>query len=237
MSRARKGRIRYFAGLDLGQLADYSALAIMERVYVNEERLDLETQVEHRLVHLMRFELGTPYPEIVDWLGEFFSREPLAGRTRLAVDATGIGLAVFQDLKKARLPVREIKPVLITAGQQANKEGGIWRVPKRDLIHPLRVRFEEKSIKIPRGLTYLEALTEELSGYEMKVNQRTGHDSYSNDPRETPHDDLVLSVALAYWAMSHRFGRPLVAITDEKTYLRLMQPAWHGPQLDRQGRR
>jgi hypothetical protein len=41
----------------------------------------------------------------------------------------------------------------------------------------------------------------------MRVNQRTGHDSYSNDPRETPHDDLVLATALAYWAMSHRFGR------------------------------
>jgi hypothetical protein len=212
MSRARKGRIRYFAGLDIGQLSDFTALAIMERVYKYEDHLDIETQVEHRLVHLMRFELGTPYPEIVDWLGEFFSREPLAGRTRLAVDATGIGLAVFQDLKKARLPVREIKPVLITAGQQANKEGGIWRVPKRDLIHPLRVRFEEKSIKIPRGLTYLEALTEELSGYEMKVNQRTGYDSYSNDPRETPHDDLVLATALAYWSMSNKFGRTRVQV-------------------------
>jgi hypothetical protein len=179
----------------------------MERVYVGEEHLDIETQVEHRLVHLDRFELGTPYPEVVDQLAEFFAREPLIGKTRLAVDATGVGLAVFQDLKRARLAVREILPVLITAGSQVNKEGGIWRVPKRDLVHPLRVRFEEKSIKIPRGLTHLEALSEELQGYEMKVNQRTGHDSYSNDPREAPHDDLVLATALAYWSMSQRFGR------------------------------
>jgi hypothetical protein len=206
-TRHGKGRIRYFAGLDIGQLSDYTALAIMERVYVNEERLDIETQVEHRLVHLDRFDLGTPYPEVVDRLGEFFGRERLAYKTRLAVDATGVGLAVFQDLKRARLPVREILPVLITAGQQVNREGGIWRVPKRDLVHPLRVRFEEKTIKIPRGLSYLEALTEELAGYEMKVNQKTGHDSYSNDPREVPHDDLVLATALAYWSMSQRFGR------------------------------
>lgn len=206
-TRYGKGRMRYFAGLDIGQLSDYTALAIMERVYKYEDHLDIETQLEHRLVHLMRFELGTPYPEVVDRLKEFFSREPLAGRTRLTVDATGVGLAVFQDLKKAGLPVREILPVLITAGQQVNKEGGIWRVPKRDLVHPLRVRFEEKSIKIPRGLTYLEALAEELAGYEMKVNQKTGHDSYSNDPREVPHDDLVLATALAYWSMSQRFGR------------------------------
>jgi hypothetical protein len=206
-SAARKGRIRYFAGLDIGQLSDYTALAIMERVYVNEDALDVETGVEHRLVHLDRFELGTPYPEVVGQLKEFFAREPLVGRTRLAVDATGVGLAVFQDLKRARLPVREIMPVLITAGSQVNKEVGIWRVPKRDLVHPLRVRFEEKSVKIPRGLTYLEALSEELAGYEMKVNQKTGHDSYSNDPRETPHDDLVLATALAYWSMSQRFGR------------------------------
>jgi len=206
-TRYGKGRLRYFAGLDIGQLSDYTALAIMERAYKYEDHLDIETQLEHRLVHLMRFELGTPYPEVVERLKEFFAREPLIGKTRLAVDATGVGLAVFQDLNRARLPVREIMPVLITAGQQANKEGGIWRVPKRDLVHPLRVRFEEKSIKIPRGLTYLEALSEELAGYEMKVNLRTGHDSYSNDPREVPHDDLVLATALAYWSMAAKFGQ------------------------------
>lgn len=202
-----KGRIRYFAGLDIGQLSDYTAVAVMERAYLYEDHLDVETRIEHRLVHLDRFELGTPYPEVVDRLGAFFAREPLAGKTRLAVDATGVGLAVFQDLKRARLPVREIMPVLITAGSQTNKEDGIWRVPKRDLVHPLRIRFEERSIKIPRGLSHLEALSEELAGYEMRVNQRTGHDSYSKDPRETPHDDLVLATALAYWSMSHRFGR------------------------------
>jgi hypothetical protein len=205
--RLPKGRLSYFAGLDIGQLSDHTALAIMERVYKYEERLDVDIQVEHRLVHLDRFELGTPYPEVVEKLKVFFARPPLIGRTRLAVDATGVGLAVFQDLKKARLPVREILPVLITAGDGVNREGGIYKVPKRNLIHPLRVRFEEKSIKIPAGLAHLEVLTEELAGYEMKVNQKTGHDSYSNDPRETPHDDLVLATALAYWSMSNRFGQ------------------------------
>lgn len=200
-------RIRYFAGLDIGQLSDYTALAVMERVHLYEDRLDRETEVEHRMVHLDRFELGTPYPEIVEKLAGFFSKPPLKNATRLAVDATGVGLAVFQDLRKVRLPVREVLPVLITAGHETNQEKGIWRVPKRELIQPLRVRFEAKSIKIPRGLANLEVLTEELAGYEMKVNQRTGHDSYANDPRETPHDDLVLAAALSYWAMSHRFGR------------------------------
>ena len=75
------------------------------------------------------------------------------------------------------------------------------------LIHPLRVRFEAKSIKIPASLPHLDFLTEEMAGYEMKVNQKTGYDSYSNDPRETPHDDLVLATALAYWSMSNKFGQ------------------------------
>jgi hypothetical protein len=56
--------LSYFAGLDIGQLSDYTALAIMERVYKHEERLDVDTQIEHRLIHLDRFELGTPYPKV-----------------------------------------------------------------------------------------------------------------------------------------------------------------------------
>jgi hypothetical protein len=53
---------------------------------------------------------------------------------------------------------------------------------------PSRFATEEKSIKLLAGLSHLEVLTKELAGYEMKVNQKTGHDAYSNDPRETPHD-------------------------------------------------
>ena len=74
-----KGRLSYFAGLDIGQLSDYTALAIMERVYKHEEHLDVDTQIEHRLVHLDRFELGTPYPEVVEKLGDFFARHSPAG--------------------------------------------------------------------------------------------------------------------------------------------------------------
>ena len=210
--RLPKPRIDFFAGLDIGQLSDHTALAIMQRVHKHEERLDAETEIEHRLVHLERFELGTPYPRVVEKLAGFFARAPLRNRTRLAVDATGVGLAVFQDLRKARLPVRELLPVLITAGQHANLEGGILRVPKRDLVHPLRVRFEERSVKIPKGLAHLGELAEELAGYEMKVKQKMGHDSYANDPREAPHDDLVLATALAYWAMSHRFPQTALRI-------------------------
>ena len=53
----------------------------------------------------------------------------------------------------------------------------------------------------------METFAEELASYDIRVSQKTDHDSYSNDPRETFHDDPVLATSLAYWSMSQRFGR------------------------------
>ncbi len=57
----------------------------------------------------------------------------------------------------------------------------------------------------PRGLAHLEALTQELKGYEMKVTQARNI-TYSNNPREggPEHDDLVLACALALWLMRQK---------------------------------
>ena len=56
----------FYAGLDLGQVQDYSALAIVaveppQRPLPGEQ----PTEPAHLVRHLERFKLGTRYPEIV----------------------------------------------------------------------------------------------------------------------------------------------------------------------------
>jgi hypothetical protein len=155
--------------------------------------------------------LRTPYPEIADRVAALM-REPALSpeervgfrvtRTtpRLIVDATGVGTAVSDLLKTRGL---RFTKVTITGGDKANRSEGHWRVPKRDLVAALEVPFHKGSLKVAEGLELWPALREELLSFRRKINLKTAHDSYEHW-RDSDHDDLVLAVALACWAI----GRP-----------------------------
>src|SRR6516165_8274098 len=100
----------YFIGLDLGQAQDYSALTVIERVerYPAGVVPDPETtpRIAHYAVrHLKRWPLGTSYPEIVRDVVALCERPPLPG-SLLAVDATGVGRAVVNLLRRPDLKAR-----------------------------------------------------------------------------------------------------------------------------------
>jgi hypothetical protein len=91
----------FYVGLDLGQAADYTALAVVQGgVEKNSATGEMEKYL--RLRHLERYELRTPYPEIADKVATRM-RDPLLSpnehdpsrarifrsRPRLIVDNTG----------------------------------------------------------------------------------------------------------------------------------------------------
>ena len=207
-------RIRYSAGLDVAQQRDYSALAILERVRLHENDIDRETEVQDRLVFLERWKVS--YPVLLEKLGELFAnkmpgdRYPFARYTTLSVDATGPGLPFYEDLRRADIGLRGIKPVTITSGQGKPSLHGTsaWHVPKPYLITRLQLAFQNKAVKIPQSLAYLDHLTEELKGYEMRVTA-SRNVTYSNNPREggPEHDDLILAAALAYFNIDRKGPR------------------------------
>ena len=70
-------------------------------------------------------------------------------------------------------------------------------MPKRDLRVGLQLMFDEGQLRIARGLPETGTLLKELMGMRVRISA-SGHKSYGSG-RETPHDDLVLAVALACW--------------------------------------
>lgn len=182
----------YYVGLDLGQAQDFTAVAIAER-------LDPPAGSRHAIYHLRhleRFPLRTSYPTVVARVDGMISVPPLKGASRLIVDATGVGAAVVDLLRDARLgPVA----VTITGRDTATKdERGGWRVPKRDLVGVLQVLLQSGRLKIARDLPEAETLQRELLAFQVKISVSTAHDSYGSW-REGAHDDLVLATALACW--------------------------------------
>jgi len=199
-------RMPFCVGLDLGQSADYTALAVVQEGEGEELRLR----------HLERYRLHTPYPEQADAVAALMRDErlvvehrdpwdptPRLERPELVVDATGVGRAVMDLLKERGLRFRA---VTITGGDKVNAVAGGYRVPKRDLVAALEVPFHTGALKVAEGLELWPALRKELLAFRRKINLKTAHDSYEHW-RDSDHDDLVLAVALACWWARRRQSR------------------------------
>lgn len=207
-----------FVGLDLGQARDFTAAAVVEAIPSQYEVAVTDRDPEMGLLrdrteiieglpltlnvlNLVRFDLGTPYPVIVERIGAAMQRNPDA---LLTVDRTGVGAPVFDLFVLAGL---EPVAVTITGGERAHGSAGEWSVPKRDLVGGLVAAFQSERLKIGAHLPHAATLTEELTNFRMKVDLKTGHDSYEAW-RESVHDDLVLAVALAVWTANLVYGGP-----------------------------
>jgi len=209
--------IHYFVGLDLGQSNDYSACAILEQELKLPQYMPMATSrsiIKGPFVHppepitpsvidntyllryLKRFELGTPYPLIVEKVYELMQEPELARYGRLIVDKTGVGAPVVDMFKAKKL--RSIA-IVITGGHQVVKVQGSseYHVPKADIVSALAILFHSKRLKISGKLEEAKTLRKEIGDFSYKIS-RTGHASYGAEGAGE-NDDLVLSVALPSW--------------------------------------
>lgn len=214
----------YYLGLDLGQSADYSALAVLEEPifcpplggWVSGAQLDpvLRLQYEQGMWYhwqqqapgkpplwlrsLSRYLLRTPYTTVVDdVIRRLGGKDEQRRDAVLVVDGTGVGAAVVDLFRFAELPC-EMFSVIITGGVKAERN----HIPKRDLISAVQVAIQTQRLQ-PIGHTKeIETFFSEMANYQLKLTS-TGHDTY-NARTDSIHDDLVLAVALACWYRGSR---------------------------------
>jgi hypothetical protein len=199
-------RVRYVAGLDVAQQNDWTALAILEKVYSPEAP---KGPPEIRLVALDRWQML--YPDTLDELGFIFSDEQFARKVMLATDATGPGLSLYEDVVRDEKMLScvgrdRITPVIITDGQEQDRDGRFRKVPKHYLITRLQSAIRRHDIRVPKKLPLYDVLEGELEGYELKVREGSKRVSFSNNPRDggPEHDDTILALALAWWRVNYK---------------------------------
>lgn len=144
-----------------------------------------------------RFELGTDYSEIASRVRETISAPPIENDYLLAVDETGVGGAVVEQLKARGVRFRG---VTITGGREEKRhERGRYSVPKKDLVARAQVLLQNKRLKIVPQLPHARTLVDELVNFRVK-QAAAGRESYEAW-RENDHDDLVFALCLAAWLL------------------------------------
>jgi len=204
----------FFVGLDLAQASDWTALCLLER---REPVIGAEASYDCSHLERWRGESYTAVPPRVERMlnvlqAQYQSRRltakaafrhPLPPEPKIAllVDKTGVGAAVIDFLNAAGLdPIG----VTIHGGDRVTKaDGDDFRVPKRDLAAVVAMLLQQRRLKIAEALPLAGTLRHELESFRVTISA-SGHDRYAAGDdalswREKPHDDLVLSVALAAW--------------------------------------
>jgi hypothetical protein len=209
----------YFVGLDLGQSADYTALAVLQSVKERVEGSSFRTVLHLR--HLQRYPLRTSYTTIADGVVDVMRSEVLTAdeydpvrnrvaraKAELLVDKTGVGRGVTDILEERGL---KFTGIVIHGGETTHKTDGAYHVPKKDLVAALEVPFDKGTLRIAEGLDLWPALREELQSFRRKQNPKTSHVSFEHW-RDSDHDDLVLAVAMACWGATSRRPRRTVRV-------------------------
>jgi hypothetical protein len=168
---------RWLVGLDLGQAMDYTAMVVLHRTTRRGERKPYR---DYACPHIKRWPLGTTYPAIVADLAVMLAKLP--DRPTLVVDGTGCGRPVVDMIRKAALPVRQLAPVIITAGATPGRVGAYRTVPKRDLVGATMAVMHAGRLHIAREMPEAQTLAKELRAFTAKITT-AGTEKYENDWR------------------------------------------------------
>ena len=193
--------------LDLGELTDFSARAILRRgLRTDARRLPARTERGHSLhrydlLALKRYEKGTPYSDVVSDTVGILARPDLQPLLGLVVDATGVGRPVVETFRTELARLRRDRglevpchAVTITAGERWSLAGRHeYRVAKTLLVSTGRAALEGGTLKFARGLPCAALLRRELLNYKVRITPSV-HEVFGAESGE--HDDLVTAVLL-----------------------------------------
>ena len=184
--------MRFHLGVDVGQVNDATAFVLLDTKPDEAERGE-----NLRVVRYIARFFPKRYGDITDAVLELRANPLLRGRCTVAVDATGVGRAIIEQMRDAYIAT---KPVSIHAGEREIKdeETGYHRVPKRDLVSALQVAMQNGVFQVPPDVEHRETLIDELRNFRVKVST-AGNEQFAAW-REKEHDDLVLAAAIAVWS-------------------------------------
>jgi len=187
----------FHIGVDLGQRRDYTAVVVLEQRIENtgvKDSLTFEQVWRRRLIvrKASRLKLGTEFHRIVNTVVGLTMHPGLDGRlVTTAIDATGMGLVVTEQLQMQR-PRGELYPVVITGGVEMKYRAGFFPTPRTDILLGVVQAFEVDKLEVAGEVAGWEKLVEELRSI-----RKTPGVAGPRFESEGQHDDMVFALGLA----------------------------------------
>lgn len=199
------------SAIDLGKVNDVSALACLDQHPAPHPVA--KRRWRYDLVWLEAWELGTPYTAITAAVKARFASPRLRG-TRLGIDAGGVGQAVLDIVRAAKIQAR-IVPILSTSGHTVSTpeetKDGSFHVPKVELVGTLIALLQAGLIRWDVGsLPAAAKLEKQLLAYRETITRAKNR---TFDAPSGQHDDLVAAVANAAWLGERTGGLSLTPET------------------------
>jgi phage FluMu gp28-like protein len=198
--QAVKGFSRYWLGVDLAQAQDNTAL-----VCVHDERLPSWNggrQVlgprQRTIVFADKFK-GVSYPDVVSHVIRTLIKEPLRGRTRLVIDASGLGRVVSDLLFEQGV---EHHAIQMTVGQKWVTKDRYVNVGKTLLLETLSVLFATGDLTFAHNLPLREDILAELETFQLETTA-AGNQVITQGKSGAHHGDLAIALAAACFASEH----------------------------------
>jgi hypothetical protein len=202
---------RYYMGVDLGQSADYTAIAVIDHSItpitdewdVDDRAGIIRQKADERfdVRHLERLPLGMLYPDQIAHVKQLLSRPPLRHVQVPACFDTTSNIAAVDIAERAGLrPIR----ITFTAGYEPQGSGRKWGVPKALLVSTLDAKLHCGELRFAKELLAAEALKDELQNFQRHVSQ-TGRLLFEH--RSGRHDDLIFAICMPLWWASERRKR------------------------------
>jgi hypothetical protein len=208
----------FFIGCDLGSHVDYSAVSVLARSLTIEPgtgrpRRDTRGDLVYRWVvrALARFPLRTPYPTVARKIARIARMPELRGKVRVALDGTGVGIAVTSLVKDELQshPEIEVWSVSISAGESFRVvRRGEMVCSKIQLIgafaaalHSGRFRVARKANGKP--IDGADLLEKELAAFKVRQSRRSDTEIMGSEGSQ--HDDCVLCCSVPVFLGGMRF--------------------------------
>jgi hypothetical protein len=204
----------HVCGLDLGKLQDPSAFVGF--------RLSQDHPPHYRCKAIERWDKGTSYVKVRKHVARWLNQAPFSDAP-LVVDATGVGVAVVDEMREDESIADRIVAVVSTGGLAIswNREEKAWHVSKRRVASIIQAILGNGRLTVPED-DGVPGWKQKAAIFQEELKSFTIDNTAAPDSRvieshsDHGHSDIAMAAGGCFWWCEHRQKVQVVTLGENE---------------------